>query len=120
MADRTWMPSLPVWRSGMPRCTSTAPGSGPYSEASTLRNDWNHNAVNIEAELILSPAIGQQALERMMALNKPVKWVDPLGQVDLLTYDCSHAADLLDDFDRMLSDSRQTAQLAAQMAYWSA
>lgn len=95
-------------------------GYWPYRSGSTALADWNHNAVNVEAELALSPALGRDALVRQMSWSDPVRWVDPLGQVALLQYRCSSAPDLLDDFDLMLADSRVTAPLAAQMAYWSA
>lgn len=99
---------------------ATGSGFWPYRDGAAGLNDWNHNAVNVDAELTLSPAIGRDALSRMMARTDPVKWVDPLGQIALLPHDCARSGDLLDDFDAMLADARQTAGLAAQMAYWSA
>lgn len=98
----------------------TGTGFWPYIQGGSAQNDWNHNAVNVEAELTLSPAIGQESLDAMMALTTPAKWVDPLGKVALLPYACEHAGGLLDDYDAILSDSRMTASLAAQAAYWAA
>lgn len=97
----------------------TGTGLWPYLDGSTRVNDWNHNAINVEAELTLSPGIGREALARQMSWTSPPRWYDPLGQVALLPYSCRHAAGLLDDYDAMLRDSRQTAGLAAQMAYWA-
>lgn len=98
----------------------TGTGFWPYMDGAPHLNDWNHNAVNVEAELTLSPGIGREALAKMMALDTPAVWVDPLGLIALLPYDCTRSTDLAGDFDALFTDSRQSAALMAQMAYWSA
>ncbi|MGP3989866.1 hypothetical protein [Streptomyces sp. 3N207] len=101
---------------------SYRPESGfwPYIEGDRKNQDWAHNALNAESELELSPAIGKQAVAKMMALSSPPRWIDPIGQVELLPHSCGNAPAMLRPFDGMLTHPRQTAQTAAQLAYWSA
>jgi hypothetical protein len=95
-------------------------GFWPYKESSPAPNDWNHNAVNAEAELVLSPPIGRDAVGKMAALTDPPTWIDPLGQITLLPYSCASEEGKRAAFDAILADQRMNASYYAQAAYWAA
>lgn len=95
-------------------------GFWPYMQGQTTAQDWNHNAVNAEAEMVLSPPIGEEAVAVMMGRTTPPAWYDPMGQIALLPYSCGYADDLLDEFDAFMDHPGVVTQWAAQAAYWSA
>ena len=102
-------------------------GWWPYSSASpTKRQDWNHNAAMIDAQLLLDPSAGQAALDAVM----PLGWVHPdpgtrffddaMGYMRLVPYACGYRSSSLMAAARSVAAQQRIGSDTGQLALWTA
>lgn len=102
-------------------------GWWPYSSASpTKRQDWNHNAAMIDAQLLLDPLAGAAALDAVM----PSGWLHPdvgtrfyddaMGYMRLVPYACEYRSGSLMSAARSIAAQQTIGSDTGQLTLWTA
>lgn len=101
-------------------------GWWPYASSSrSRRQDWNHNAAMIDAQLVLDPAAGQAAIGAVM----PGGWQHPdvaarrfddaMGYTRLLPFACGYRSSALITADRQVLAAQREASDVGQLTLWA-